>query len=101
MGMAIEEDREAKVSGSPHNEEQPNMWEEELHANMESFDDLTSKELDNKMAGEARELQMQGFGQMNVYAKVRRSEVLANRFKVIITKWLAIFEMSEPASSDL
>ena len=75
----------------PHKEED---WEssyyDELYSGKGFFDDVTWKELNYKMAVEARKLEMAFFRKMKVYTKVPRSEAHIKGCKVISTKWLDI-----------
>ena len=61
-----------------------------IYEGMEFYDDVTGKELDFRMAREARKLEMKFFREMRVYTKVPRSEAVALGVKIITTKWLDI-----------
>ena len=76
---------EKEIHRSPHEEENPG-----IYAGLDFVDDNTGKQLDFKMAVEARKLEMKFFRDMQVYTKVPRSEAYVNGSKVITTKWLDI-----------
>ena len=60
----------------------------DLYQNYDFVDDVSNKPLDNKIAIDARMLEIEFFRRMKVYTKVPRHQ--ANGQKVIIIKWLDI-----------
>ena len=61
---------------------------ESLYSNVDFYDDISGKELDHKMAAEARRLEIEFFKKMKVYKKVPRW--YARGHKVIKTRWLDV-----------